>query len=65
MKGEEKMKKEYETPKAELIDFDYTDTVVTSGGSGLTEGSTAWWTCEERIVDVKNVEGTVCGYINH
>ena len=25
------MKKVYETPKAELMDFDYTDTVVASG----------------------------------
>ena len=58
------MKKEYVTPKAELMDFDYTDTVVASGSSNLTdEASTNWWKCETRIVDVKNIEGTVCGYI--
>ena len=57
------MKKEYVTPKAELMDFDYTDTVVASG-SGLTDAATTdWWTCETRIVDVKNTEGTVCGYV--
>jgi len=57
------MKKEYVTPKAELMDFDYTDTVVASG-SGLTDAATTdWWTCETRIVDVKNIEGTVCGYV--
>ena len=55
------MKKEYETPKAEMLDFDYTDTVVASG-SGLTdEASTNWWKCETRYVDVKNTQGTVCG----
>ena len=57
------MKKEYVTPKAALIDFDYTSTVVASG-SGLTDAATTnWWKCETRIVDVKNIEGTVCGYI--
>ena len=58
------MKKVYETPKAEMLDFDYTDTVVASAGSGLTDQATTnWWKCETRIVDVKNTEGTVCGYI--
>ena len=62
------MKKEYVTPKVELMDFDYTDTVVASG-SGLTDlgapGTTSagGWKCETRIVDVKNIEGTICGYI--
>ena len=57
------MKKKYVSPKAELLDFDYTDTVVASG-TGLTDqASTNWWKCETRIVDVKNIEGTVCGYI--
>ena len=57
------MKKEYVAPKAELLDFDYSDTVVASG-SGLTDkASTDWWKCETRIVDVKNIEGTVCGYV--
>ena len=58
------MKKVYETPKAEMLDFDYTDTVVASAGSGLTDQATTnWWKCETRIVDVKNIEGTVCGYV--
>ena len=57
------MKKEYETPKAEMLDFDYTDTVVASGNSGLTDASTEWWTCETRVVDVKNIQNTVCGYL--
>ncbi len=57
------MKKEYEAPKAELMDFDYTET-VTASGSGLTDAaSTQWWKCETRVVDVKNIEGTVCGYV--
>ena len=57
------MKKVYVTPKAELLDFDYKETVVASG-SGLTDQATTnWWKCETRIVDVKNIEGTVCGYI--
>ena len=56
------MRKMYETPKAEMLDFDYTDT-VTASGSGLTDDSTQWWTCQTRVVDVKNIEGTVCGYI--
>lgn len=58
------MKKEYVSPKAELMDFDYTDNVVASGSSGKTdEASTNWWKCETRYVDQKNIEGTVCGYI--
>ncbi len=59
------MKKEYETPKAERMDFDYKETVVASNtNSGLTdEATTEWWKCETRYVDVKNIEGTVCGYL--
>ena len=58
------MKKVYATPKAELLDFDYKEQVVASGTSGLTDqASTEWWKCETRIVDDKNIEGTVCGYI--
>ena len=59
------MKKEYEIPKAEMMDFDYKETVVASGnGSNLTDAATTqWWKCETRIVDVKNIEGTICGYI--
>ena len=57
------MRKMYETPKAEMLDFDYTDT-VTASGSGLTDAaSTEWWKCETRVVDVKNIQNTVCGYL--
>ena len=62
------MKKAYETPKAEMLDFDYTETVTAaSGSSNLTDNggqiSAGGWKCETRIVDNKNIEGTVCGYI--
>ena len=59
------MKKGYETPKAELLDFDYRETVTANSASNnLTDAATTdWWQCETRIVDVKNIEGTVCGYI--
>ncbi len=56
------MKKTYEPPKVELLDFDNTDIVCTSG-TPKTDASTEWWTCETRYVDVKNVSGTVCGYV--
>ncbi len=56
------MKKVYETPKAELMDFDYRETVVASG-SGLTDASTEWWTCETRVVDIHSTDNTVCGYL--
>ena len=54
------MKKAYVTPKVELLDFDYTDTVVASGPA-TTDVSTQWWTCNTYFVEVKNIEGTVCG----
>ena len=57
------MKKEYVTPKAELLDFDYTDTVVASNAPALTDASTEWWECKTRIVDVKSIDNTVCGYL--
>ena len=58
------MKKVYETPKVELLDFDYKETVVASGSATKTDqASTNWWKCETRIVNEKNIEGTVCGYI--
>ena len=57
------MKKEYVTPKAELMDFDYTETVVASGTSNLTDTDSVAWKCDTRIVDIKNIEGTVCGYV--
>ncbi len=56
------MKKAYEPPKVELLEFNHTDIVCTSGPTKV-DASTQWWTCEERIADVKNIEGTVCGYI--
>ncbi len=57
------MKKEYEAPKMERLDFDYTNTVVASDPALTDKATTEWWTCETRRVDVKNIEGTVCGYI--
>ena len=62
------MKKAYVTPKAEMMDFDYRETVVASG-TGLTDlgapGTTSagGWTCNERYVDIKSIDGTVCGYV--
>ncbi|MBR4710765.1 MAG: hypothetical protein IKP10_01945 [Clostridia bacterium] len=55
------MKKTYEAPKVERLDFDYSNTVA---ASGLTDAATtAWWKCETRVKDVKSIDGTVCGYI--
>ena len=46
------MKRKYEAPEAEKLEFDYTDTVVASGGGTnqpvLTDVSTEWWKCETR-----------------
>ena len=54
------MKKEYETPKVEKMDYDYTETVVASG-SGLTDqANTAWYTCNHRVVDEDTIQGDVC-----
>ena len=58
------MKKEYKTPQVEKLDFNYSENVVASGAGNLTDQATTnWWNCETRIVDIKNIEGTVCGYI--
>ena len=61
------MKKEYGTPKVEKMDFDYKESVTASNGTGLTDNngvvSAGGWVCQERIVDQKNVPGTVCGYV--
>ena len=58
------MKKEYNTPKAEKLEFDYSDTVTASNSNGLTDqATTAWWKCETRIADVHSIDNTVCGYI--
>lgn len=57
------MKKAYEPPKVELLEFDHTDIVCTSG-SGKTDlggEQAAAWTCETRYVDEPNMERTVCG----
>ena len=56
------MKEEYEEPKVERLDFDYADNVAASGPA-LTDTDGVAWKCETRIVDVKNIEGTVCGYL--
>ena len=58
------MKKEYVSPKAEMLDFDYTDTVVASGTGRTDESSTQWYTCDWRYVDVVNQDRTVCGPVN-
>ena len=63
MKGEEKMKKEYVSPKAEMLDFDYTDTVVASGTGRTDQANTQWNTCNWRNVDVQSIDGTVCGAV--
>ena len=60
------MKKTYEAPKAEKIEFDYTDTIATSrpyDPNKTDEATTDWWTCQTRYVDVKDVAGDVCGYV--
>ena len=60
------MKKAYEPPKVELLEFNHTDIVCTSGPALTDNGgqiSAGGWKCENRIVDVKNVSGTVCGYV--
>ena len=60
-----KMKKGYETPKAELLDFDYTETVTANSSSPAVtdEANTEWNTCNWRYVDIKNIQGTVCGAV--
>ena len=64
------MKKAYETPNVEMMDFDYKES-VTASNSGLTDlgapGTTSagGWTCEERYVNIKSIDGTVCGYVQH
>ena len=48
-----------------MLDFDYTETVVASGTGPATtdESTTEWNTCNWRYVDVKSIDGSVCGYI--
>ena len=57
------MKKEYEAPKAELMDFDYTETVTASGTGRTDEANTQWYTCNHRYVDVHSTDDTVCGHV--
>jgi hypothetical protein len=59
------MKREYKTPIAEKLTFDYSDNVVASGGQGaLTDqATTAWWKCEIRYTDIHSIDNSVCGYI--
>ncbi len=39
------MKKEYEAPKAEKIEFDYDDIVTASGGTTTNAGDNSYWKC--------------------
>ena len=59
------MKREYKTPLAEKLEFDYSDNVVASGGTGtLTDqATTAWWKCQTRYTDIHSIDNSVCGYI--
>ena len=59
------MKREYKTPLAEKLEFDYSDNVVASGGAGtLTDqATTAWWKCETRYTDIHSIDNSVCGYV--
>lgn len=59
------MRKDYIQPKAEKLEFDYSDNVVASDGQGaLTDqATTAWWKCETRIADVHSIDNSICGYI--
>lgn len=58
------MKKEYKAPRAEKLEFDYSDNVTASGKSTLTDqATTQWWQCNTRIADVHSIDNTVCGYI--
>ena len=51
------MKKQYETPKAEKLDFDYTDTVTASDGKKCSGGIYRMYThgydnCREKETEV-------------
>ncbi len=65
------MEKKYEAPKVEKMDFDYKETVTASSGypkgtkcdlGGVGVVSAGGWLCAERELDIKNTEGTICGY---
>ena len=60
------MKREYKTPLAEKLEFDYSDNVVASGGGqgALTDqATTAWWKCDTRYTDIHSIDNSICGYI--
>ena len=59
------MKREYKTPLAEKLEFNYSDNVVASGSAGaLTDqATTAWWKCETRYADIHSVDNSICGYV--
>ena len=59
------MKREYKTPLAEKLEFNYSDNVVAYGGPGtLTDqATTAWWKCETRYTDVHSIDNSICGYV--
>ena len=60
------MKKEYKTPLAEKLEFNYSENIVASGGNKGTltdQATTAWWTCETRYTDVHSIDNSICGYI--
>ena len=58
------MKKHYEKPEAEILEFAVSDNVTTSTREKTDQNTSDWWTCETRYVDVFNIEGTVCGYVD-
>ena len=55
------MKKKYATPKVEMLDFDYTETVVASGtGPATTDVDGVAWKCNTWFVD-ETIVGNHCG----
>lgn len=51
------MKKNYETPTVEKIEFDYSDAVVASNGKRTYMQSNEWYECHSSIVP-----DNCCGY---
>lgn len=58
------MKKEYTTPLAEKVEFDYSENVTASGATSYTttDMSTQWWECHTRYV--YGDSPSVCGSQN-
>ncbi len=52
------MKKDYETPQVEKMDFDFEET-VTASGSGFTDADSVAWKCNTWYVDTPHPY--VCG----